>query len=143
MRNSAAVVVLAFALFVAAPAVSLASPQHGAGVHRHPDAARLKNPVSADAASIEAGKKTYVARCAHCHGATGVGDGEDGLGMDPPPANLTDATWKHGPSDGEIFTVIRSGVKGTGMKGFGSKLTTDEIWNLVNYLRSIGPHPQQ
>jgi hypothetical protein len=38
--------------------------------------------------------------------------------MDPKPPNLTDASWKHGPSDGEIFTLIRDGSKNTAMKGF-------------------------
>ena len=62
--------------------------------------------------------------------------GED---LDPKPADLTDAEWKHGPSDGEIFTVIRDGVKGTGMKSFSKKLTVHQIWDVINYVRSIGP----
>ena len=32
--------------------------------------------------------------------------------LTPKPSNLTDADWKHGSTDGEIFTVIRDGVKG-------------------------------
>ncbi len=140
MRAPTALLATAVAVFVVTLAAS--GQEHGAGIHHHPEAARLQNPVAADAASIAAGKKVFAARCSDCHGDTGVGDGMDGEGMDPPPANLTDATWKHGSTDGEIFTVIRNGVKGTGMKPFGSKLTTTEIWNLVNYIRSIGPHPQ-
>ena len=61
--------------------------------------------------------------------------------MDPKPADLTDAQWKHGSSDGEIYTVIRSGVKGTGMKSFTKKLTAHQIWDVVNYLRTLGPKP--
>jgi mono/diheme cytochrome c family protein len=62
--------------------------------------------------------------------------GED---MDPKPANLVDADWKHGSTDGEIFVVVRDGVKGTGMKSFSRKLTAHQMWDVINYVRSIGP----
>ena len=63
--------------------------------------------------------------------------------LHPKPANLTDADWKHGSSDGEIFVVIRDGVKNTGMKAFGKKLTTHQIWDVVNYVQEhrSGPKP--
>src|SRR5262245_51182877 len=105
------------------------------------DAAALKNPVPVNAASLAAGKKLFSTNCAPCHGVTGVGDGKAGELLNPRPANLTDATWKHGGSEAEIFTTIRDGAKGTGMKGFGGRLTTQELWQLVNYVRSLGPKP--
>src|SRR5678816_80271 len=57
------------------------------------------------------------------------------------PSDLSDASWKHGSSDGEIFVLIRDGSKGTGMRGYATKLKTDDIWNVVNYLRTLGPKP--
>ena len=114
--------------------------QHPAGgAHHHPAAAKIKNPVAADATSVAAGQKLYAQHCSECHGDSGKGDGMEGEGLDPKPADLTDAQWKHGSTDGEIFVVIRDGVRGTGMKSFGKKLTAHEMWDLVNYLRSIGP----
>jgi len=110
-----------------------------AGAHQHPEAAKLKNPVEANAASIAAGQKLYGQQCAGCHGDTGQGDGAMGADLTPKPSNLTDADFKHGATDGEIFTVIRDGVKGSGMKAFNSKLTTRQMWEVVNYVRSIGP----
>jgi mono/diheme cytochrome c family protein len=115
--------------------------QHDAAVHHHPAAAKIKNPVAPGAASIAAGEKLYVKHCSECHGDTGKGDGEMGEEMDPKPANLTDAEWKHGSSDGEIFTVIRNGVKSTGMKAFARKLTVHQVWDVVNYLHTLGPKP--
>ena len=97
------------------------------------------NPVTSDATSIAAGKKLYASNCASCHGDTGQGDGRAGKQLSPPPANLVDATWIHGSTDGEIFLVIRDGVKDTGMKAFGSRMTTHQMWDVLNYLRSIGP----
>jgi mono/diheme cytochrome c family protein len=109
------------------------------GAHRHPEAAKLKNPVPSTDASVAAGKTLFAKHCSECHGDEGKGDGMMGDELDPKPADLTDADWKHGSSDGEIFTVVRNGVKGTGMKTFSKKMTTHQIWDVVNYLRSIGP----
>jgi mono/diheme cytochrome c family protein len=113
--------------------------QHAAGAHVHPDAAKLKNPVAASASSLAAGKKLYDAQCASCHGTAGKGDGKAGALLKPPPSDLSDADWKHGSSDGEIFTVIRDGARQTGMRAYGSRIPANDIWNLVNYVRSLGP----
>jgi mono/diheme cytochrome c family protein len=96
--------------------------------------------VAADATSIAAGKQLYDKQCAGCHGDSGKGDGSMGEELNPKPANLADADWKHGSSDGEIFTVIRDGVKNTGMKPYSRKLTTHQIWDVVNYVRSLAAH---
>ena len=116
-------------------------PAHPAGgAHHHPEAAKLKNPVPANAASVAAGQTAYAKQCAGCHGDTGKGDGSMGEELNPKPSNLTDADWKHGSTDGEIFVLIRDGgSKGTGMKGYKSKLTEHQIWDVVNYVRSLGP----
>lgn len=121
-------------------AASLAA-QHDTATHHHPAAAKIKNPVPATAASIAAGKQVYLKYCSECHGETGKGDGEMGEDMDPKPANLTDADWKHGSSDGEIFAVVRDGVKGTGMKAFAKKAGAHDIWDVINYIHTLAPAP--
>jgi mono/diheme cytochrome c family protein len=114
---------------------------HAKEPHQHPDAAKLQNPVPADAASLEAGKKLYADLCAACHGDTGKGDGAMAQYTgDPPPSDLTDAEWKHGSSDGEIYTIIHEGVDGTGMKDFKDMKPT-EIWQIVNYVKTLAPKP--
>jgi mono/diheme cytochrome c family protein len=129
---------------VAAQAQKPAAPAttHEAGAHQHADAAALKNPVKTSPASIAAGKKLYDTQCATCHGATGKGDGRMAVMMpEPKPSDLSDATWKHGSTDGEIFTLIRDGSKGTGMRGYAARMKTQDIWNVVNYLRTLAPKP--
>jgi mono/diheme cytochrome c family protein len=129
-----------FAFVLAAAATATARAQHPAGgAHHHPEAAKINNPVKADATSIGDGQKLYVKLCSECHGDTGKGDGEMAGDLNPKPPDLTDADWKHGSSDGEIFVVLRDGVKGTGMKSFAKKMTTHQMWDVVNYIRSIGP----
>jgi mono/diheme cytochrome c family protein len=114
--------------------------QHPAtGAHHHPEAAKIQNPVKADATSIAAGKTLYAKHCAECHGDTGKGDGTMADEYTPKPADLTDAEWKHGSSDGEMFVLIRDGSKNTAMKPYGKKLTTHQLWDVVNFVRSIGP----
>jgi mono/diheme cytochrome c family protein len=146
MRRSIrdAVFVLAFtvcgtiALSARAPQAAHQHPADG-GAHHHPQAAKLKNAVPASAESIAAGQTLYEKQCAGCHGDTAKGDGTMGAELTPKPSNLADADWKHGSTDGEIFVVIRDGVKSTGMKAFSRKMTTHQIWDVVNYLRSLGP----
>ena len=82
----------------------------------------LKNPVASTPASITAGAAAYKKYCAFCHGADAKGNGPLAP-KDSNPPDLTDATWAHGSTDGEIFTVI---VNGTGpdskMVGFKGKM---------------------
>jgi mono/diheme cytochrome c family protein len=123
----------------AATLVAQDAHQHDAGAHRHPTAAAVKNPVKADATSIAAGQKLYAKSCSPCHGDTGKGDGKMAGELNPKPSDLTDTEWKHGSTDGEIYLVIHDGAKNTGMKPFASKMTAHQIWDVVNYIRSIGP----
>jgi mono/diheme cytochrome c family protein len=105
-----------------------------------PKLAAIKNPVAANAASITAGRALYGKQCRHCHGLRGLGDGPLAP-KNPKPANLTDATWDHGSSDGEIFTLIKNGAPApmSEMKGMKGTLVDKDIWNIVNFLRTIGP----
>jgi len=103
-----------------------------------PAGAAMKNPIKPAPASTAAGKTLYDAQCASCHGTTGKGDGKMAAMMNPPkPSDLTDKTWKHGGTDGDIFLVIRDGSKGTAMRAYGARLQPEQIWNVVNYIRTI------
>ena len=87
--------------------------------------------------SVAAGEKLFRAHCRMCHGNDARGDGPEAPAGSHPP-NLTDETWKHGSTDAEVFEVIRTGVGPKfDMKGFRSRLTTEEMWSLVHYLRSL------
>jgi mono/diheme cytochrome c family protein len=105
----------------------------------NPQAAALKNPVPATARSIDDGRKLYQTHCRHCHGAKGLGDGSLAP-KNPSPANLTDAQWDHGSSDGEIFSIISNGAgPGSEMKGKRGELSATDIWKIVSYIRTLGP----
>jgi mono/diheme cytochrome c family protein len=103
------------------------------------DAKNMKNPVPSNAAALAEGKALFAKNCASCHGALGKGDGKGGAMLKPLPADLTDAEWKHGSTDGEIFVMVRDGAKGTPMRGFAGRMTSKELWTVVTYVRSLGP----
>jgi mono/diheme cytochrome c family protein len=105
----------------------------------NPEAAKLKNPVQATSASVAKGKELFSKNCRFCHGADAKGDGPMAP-KDTHPSDLTDAKWDRGATDGEIFAVIQNGAGPKfDMKGYKSKLTDTDMWNIVNFLRSLGP----
>jgi cbb3-type cytochrome c oxidase subunit III len=108
----------------------------GLAAQGNPDAAKLQNPVAASAASIAAGKQTFVRYCANCHGLNG--EGSPGNDLTPEAPDLTGKSWKHGSTDGEIFSTIKNGVgPDFNMGKWGDQLKDEEIWNVVNYVRSL------
>jgi mono/diheme cytochrome c family protein len=105
----------------------------------NPAARAVKNPVAPTAASVTAGMQLYQKNCQFCHGPKGLGDGPLAP-KDTMPANLVDEKWDRGSTDGEIFAVIETGAgPDFKMKGVKGRIATNDIWNIVNYLRSIGP----
>jgi len=102
------------------------------------EARKMKNPVAANQASIDAGKAIYARSCRFCHAEDAKGDGPQ-KPKDSHPSDLTDAKWDRGSTDGEIFAVIRNGAAPKFEMKPNKILKDDDIWNVVNYLRSIGP----
>jgi mono/diheme cytochrome c family protein len=86
--------------------------------------------------SIVAGRYLYAADCASCHGQSGTDFTPAGRGMSPRAVALNSAT-VHAYSDRELFSIIGEGIRFTGMPGFAGAETNDQIWNLVDYLRSL------
>jgi len=136
MRRASTVFMSAFALVAIAlmAVVSMSAQEIGGNA----EARKVKNPVAANAASIDAGKTLYMSRCKFCHGEDAKGDGPQ-KPKDSHPSDLTDAKWDRGSTDGEIFAGIRNGAAPKFEMKPNKILKDEEIWNIVNYLRSIGP----
>jgi mono/diheme cytochrome c family protein len=132
MRRALSVLTLGLAI----AAFATLSAQNPGG---SPEGKKLKNPVPATKESVDAGKALFQKNCRFCHGADAKGNGPMAP-KDTHPSDLTDAKWDRGDTDGEIFMVIANGAGPKfDMKGQKSKLSDTDMWNIVNYLRSLGP----
>ena len=95
-----------------------------------PQAAALGavNPLSGDAVAMQDGRRLFDwYNCSGCHGGHGGG------GMGP---SLRDRTWLYGDRDDQIFDSIAEG-RSKGMPAWGSKIPSNQIWELVAYIKSM------
>lgn len=91
--------------------------------------------------SIENGGEHYGLNCSICHADDGRGQREPGQWMYPRAADLT-TKQVQSYSDEELFWIIQNGVRFTGMPGFEKVETSDHIWDLVNYVRTLPGNAQ-
>jgi hypothetical protein len=56
--------------------------------------------------------------------------------MYPRAADLTSKRVQN-YSDQELFWIINNGIRVTGIPGFGKVETPEDIWSLVNYVRTL------
>jgi len=94
------------------------------------------NPVKPDKESVKAGKKLYKKYCVSCHGENGHGDGNTAVELKVDPSDLTFDDIDS-QKDGALFYKIKTGKDE--MHTFSNALSEEEIWNLVNYIRTFYP----
>ena len=132
-KKEIAIGLIAAALIGGTAVAQVKTPRGG-----NPEAAKMKNPVPADEASIARGKEYYEEHCANCHkeDASGV---EGGMGESGPPAsNLIDEHTDFGGTDGEVFSVIKGGVlPQLYMPMYEGVISDEAIWDVVNYLNTL------
>jgi mono/diheme cytochrome c family protein len=84
----------------------------------------------------------YADNCALCHGPTGMGDGEAGRALNPSPALLAYMINMPMAVDEYLLWTISEGGEplGTDMPAFKDVLTTEEIWNVIAFMRAGFPN---
>ncbi len=104
-----------------------------------PRYAETSNPLTPDAANLTVGRTLYRQYCASCHGIAGLGDGDAGKTLQPPPANLAWSTKRPIATDGYLdWTIAEGGVPvQTAMPAFKGVLTERQIWQIILYLRQL------
>lgn len=96
----------------------------------------LRPAVPYQAASIATGATLYRTNCSGCHGTTGAGDGPGGARLPRRPADLrAPHTAQH--TAGDLFWWITHGIPRAQMPAFGDRLSEEERWDLVNFLRAM------
>lgn len=102
------------------------------------NAAALANPVPRTPEAIASGRAHFADHCAVCHANDGSGDTLIGQGLYPRPPDMRAAPTQR-LSDGELFYIIRNGVRFTGMPGWGSGPEHEDrdSWTLVHFIRHL------
>ena len=99
------------------------------------EARRLSSPLAFTPEMIDGGRKHYLRLCQNCHG-------KDGRALESFDFEATDLTqpdrYRHGSTDGDLFWSTKEGA-GSDMPAFKDKLTDQQVWEVVWFLRSIGP----
>lgn len=95
----------------------------------------LENPIPYDAEAIRKGRYFYDNHCALCHAPDGTGYTDYLEFLSTPPADFTTGEFKFGGEDGQIFKVIKEGTGSKDMTAFGDRLSDEDIWNVVHYVK--------
>jgi cytochrome c oxidase cbb3-type subunit 3 len=112
------------------PPPSVRYDQHLLAGGAAPPGDSVANPLAGDSKSAREGEKLFGAmNCDGCHGGGAVG------WVGP---SLIDGRWRYGGADAAVFQSIYYG-RPQGMPAFGGMLSSDLIWKLVSYLRSLPP----
>ena len=91
-----------------------------------------KSPVKSAADAAKKGKSLYASNCAKCHGPEAKGNGPDS----DHAADLTDEFRTDLNPEGILYYKMWNG-HGSDMPAFKSKLTKDDVWALVEYLKVL------
>jgi cytochrome c oxidase cbb3-type subunit 2/cytochrome c oxidase cbb3-type subunit I/II len=98
-----------------------------------------QNPLQVTQPNLNRGRAVFVTRCSGCHGVIGEGDGPAADLLNPTPDDFNDPTMFTSPtdSDGQRYHRILTGGRGSAMEDFGTRLSVQDIWRLILFLRTI------
>ena len=109
--------------------------------HKSKLATGIRDAIVVDRAGL-GGIKLYQHRCATCHGEEGMGDGPAADFLYPRPRDFTTAVFKYKsspgampPRDDDLFQIIKFGLNNTGMPGWATLLSDDQIRSLIPVIK--------
>src|ERR1051326_64503 len=95
-----------------------------------------KNPIPLTPDVLTEASRHFADHCAQCHGNDGRGKTEIGKSLYPKTPDMTLPTTQD-LSDGELFAIIRNGVRLTGMPAWGGDADDADNWKLVHFIRHM------
>ena len=95
----------------------------------------MHSPIRYGALSVARGLPLYAENCVLCHGPYGYGDGTAAASLPIRPADLTgEHLFHHG--EGTLFWWVSHGIAGTPMPSFADRLSENQRWDVLNFLRA-------
>jgi cytochrome c5 len=96
------------------------------------------NPLPLNANVLAEGRDHWADHCAMCHGNDGSGQTEIGRALYPRAPDMRQPRTQN-LTDGELFSIIRNGVRLTGMPAWGDPAghDDDDNWKLVHFIRHL------
>lgn len=102
----------------------------------------IEPPPLDDPALAARGLHHFRVHCVQCHGAPGVAPEPFALGLTPLPGSLSDTAREWTAS--QMYWVIRNGIKMTAMPAWQFRMSDDELWSIVAFLKTLpGLSPQE
>ncbi len=95
-----------------------------------------KNPVPGSPEALGEGRSHWADHCAGCHANNGSGEIEMGQNMYPPPPDMRQPATQR-LTDGELYFVIKNGIRLTGMPAWGAPGSDEDSWQLVHFIRHL------
>lgn len=102
---------------------------------------RAENSVGHTLIAIQSGASLYRENCASCHGAAGEGDGPRAQTVNTPMPALPYTLEQSYSTDAYLlWTIMEGGTPvGTEKPAFRDKLTTEQAWQIIAYMRAGFP----
>lgn len=104
-----------------------------------PDAVRrVSNPVVSGPDVLARARSHFADHCASCHANDGSGRTPIGQRLYPRAPDMRSGETQR-LSDGELFSVIRNGIRLTGMPAWGDGTPKEDVgtWGLVHFIRHL------
>jgi mono/diheme cytochrome c family protein len=100
---------------------------------------KMTNPVPLTDAALKEAATVYENRCNKCHGTNGDGNGSATRELAVKPRNYTDKNLMAAIPDGQLYWIIMNGSdpEETEMSGYKKKLSEEQMWKLVHYIRTF------
>lgn len=105
---------------------------------------KMTNPISPTAEVVKEASSVYENKCSKCHGDKGDGKGSATKGLDVKPRNYTNKAVMEKIPDGQLFWIIANGSdpEATEMGPYKKKLSEEQMWALVHFIRAFAQRPQ-
>ena len=96
----------------------------------------MENPLENSYAVLDSGKAIWTRECQVCHGCSARGEGMYRTGLEPLPPDLGDGSYGDF-TDGDYIWRLKVGVPWSAMPPWGFQYSTDQLWTVVHYIRTM------